>query len=155
MILGESMYVPALRWRLGEYQALLRLAKEVKDQVVPIVTVPEVEFDFELWQPKRTVHEHVLPFPRRFKDKWGPRPAWVHLNEKIAVGRMDDGAHVFDYIFDTLRPHKTHAMPSVPLSADTDTLLAAGRTVARDQHGLAVVLRLEDLMTGPLAKLTS
>ena len=69
MILSESMYVPALRWRLGEYQALLRLAKEVKDQVVPFVTVPEVEFDFELWQPKRTVHEHVLPFPGRFKDR--------------------------------------------------------------------------------------
>ena len=148
MILSESMYVPALRWRLGEYQALLRLDKVVKDQVVPFITVPEVEFDFDLWQPKRTVHEHVLPFPGRFRNKWGPRPAWVHLNEKIAVGRMDDGAHVFDYIFDTLRSHQTYAIPGVPLKADIDTLGAAGRAVARDQHGLAVVLRLEDLMTG-------
>ncbi len=153
MILSDNMYVPALRWRQGEYQALLRLKKAVKDQVVPFVTIPEVEFDFELWQPKKTVHEHVLPFPGRFRTKWGARPAWINLDDKIAVGRMDSGAHVFDYIFDTLRPHQAFAIPALPLSADTDTIAAANRAIASDQHGVAITLRLEDLMTGnPKAK---
>ncbi len=35
MILSDGMYVPALRWRQGEYQALRRLEDAVKDQVVP------------------------------------------------------------------------------------------------------------------------
>ena len=126
MILSDDMYVPALRWRQGEYQALVHLRKAVKDQVFPFITLPEVEFDFEFWQPKKTVHEHVLPFPTRFNSKWGPRPAWVLLDEKIAIGRMDDGSHVFDYIFNTLRPHQAHAIPAIPLYTDTDTLAAAG-----------------------------
>ena len=148
MVLSDGMYVPALRWRQGEYQALWRLANAVKDKVVPLITVPEVEFDFELRQPKRTVHEHALPFPERFRTKWGTRPAWVHLDERIAIDRMDDGAHVFDYIFDALRPHQTSAIPSVPLGTDTDTLAAARRAVSHDGRGIAVTLRLEDLMAG-------
>ncbi len=147
MVLSDDMYVPALRWRLGEYQALWRLEKSVKDRVVPFVTVPEVEFDFELWQPKKTVHEHVQPFPKRFRAKWDSRPAWINLDKKIAVDRMNDGTHVFDYILDALRPYQTYGIPAVPLSADTDTLAAASRAVRQDQRGVAVVLRLEDLMT--------
>ena len=74
MILTKDMYVPALRWRQGEYQALARLAAAAKDRIVPYVTIPEVEFDFELWQPKKTVQEHVHPFAARFNAKWGQRP---------------------------------------------------------------------------------
>lgn len=148
MILSNDMYVPVLRWRQGEYQALMRLSKPIKNKIVPLITVPEVEFDFELWQPKKTVHEHVFPFPGRFRNKWGSRAAWITLDEKIAVDRMDDGRHVFDYIFDTLRPHPTLAIPTIPLSADADTLAATRRAIAHDQHGVGIVLRLEDLMTG-------
>jgi hypothetical protein len=74
------MYVPALRWRQGEYQALFRLATAAKDRIVPYITIPEVEFDFELWQPKKTVQEHVHPFPARFNAKWGhPLPGWAYI----------------------------------------------------------------------------
>jgi len=61
---------------------------------------------------------------------------------------MDDGEHVFDYIFDELRSHQAHAIPAIPLIADTDTLAAAGCAAAQDRRGIAVIIRLEDLMTG-------
>ena len=75
MILSNKIYAPALCWRMAEYQALKRLSPAIKDQVVPILRIPEVEFDFELRIPKKTVHEHVFPFVRRFHQKWGQRPA--------------------------------------------------------------------------------
>ena len=146
MILHEDMYVPALRWRQGEYQALLRLKESVKDQIIPLISIPEVEFDFELWQPKKTVHNHVLPFVDRYKAKWDKRPAWITLNDSIAVGRMDDGSHIFDYVFDGLRSHNAMAIPALPLTADTDTVEAAERAAARDRRGAGVTIRLEDLM---------
>ena len=153
MILSEDMYVPALRWRMGEYQALMRLKPAVKEKVVPLVCIPEVEFDFDLWQPKKSVHEHVLPFVGKFRTKWGTRPAWVTLNEKIAAGRMDDGRHVYDYIFDGLRPHQAHAIPAISLATDTDTIAAVKRAILHDCHGVAITLRIEDLMGGPRGKI--
>ena len=148
MKLSEDTYVPALRWRQGEYQALLRLEPAVKDRAMPLITIPPVEIDFELWQPKKSVHEHVHPFIARFNAKWGKRPAWIALDATIAVERMDDGLHPFDYVLDGLRPKGAVAVPALPLEADSDTLDAAARATAADGQGAAVLLRLEDLMGG-------
>ena len=53
MILTSGMYVPALRWRQGEYQALARLPATVRDRLVPYISIPEVEFDFEFGSQKK------------------------------------------------------------------------------------------------------
>ena len=125
---------------------------------MPLIRIPEVEFDFDLRKPKKTVHQHVFPFVQRFLKKWGQRPAWITLNEKIAAGRMDDGQHVFDYVFDSLRPHKANAIPAIPITADQDTVAATGQAVKQDQNGVGIILQLEDLMAadpaGSMLKLT-
>ncbi len=148
MILNKDMYVPALSWRQGEYQALWRLDTQVQDKVIPLICIPEVEFDFAEKKIKKTVDEHVKPFIRRFNAKWKNRPAWVALHDNIAVGRMDDGSHVFDYIFDGLRSYHAHIVPAVSLTSDSDTVAAAARAISRDKYGVAIRLRLENLMTG-------
>ncbi|MDP3196574.1 beta family protein [Tabrizicola sp.] len=148
MNLSKHTYVPAVRWRQGEYQALFRLTPAVKDRVMPLITIPPVEFDFELWQPKKSVHEHVHPFVARFTAKWGKRPAWIALDKTIADGRMNGNVHPFDYLFDGLRPNGNIAIPALPLEVDSDTIDAAARAAAADGQGAAVLLRLEDLMSG-------
>ena len=147
MILSENMYVPALRWRQGEYQALNRLAPDVKDRIVPLITIPDVEFDFEHGRLKKTVHEHVHPFALRYHKKWGGRPAWVALTASIATGRMNGGEHVFDYVFDRLGSYGELAMPALPLDADAATLAAVRRAAMRGQ-GAGAIVRLEHLMAG-------
>ena len=147
MILSEVMYVPVLSWRLGEYQALFRLNAQVKDRTIPLVCIPEVEFDFAEGKEKKTVDDHVRPFVDRYNKKWGTRPAWVALHDKIAVGRMDNGSHVFDYIFDGLRSCHAHAAPVVSITSDSDTVAAAAKAIGQDGHGAGIRIRLENLMT--------
>lgn len=146
MILTEDMYVPALRWRQGEYQALARLTVAAKDRIVPYITIPEVEFDFELWQPKKSVQEHVHPFAARFNAKWGHRPAWVGVHPSICDKPMGDGRDIFTYVFEALRAFQATAIPA--LSLDASPLLAASVAVivATDGLGAAISVRLEDLM---------
>ena len=142
------MYVPALRWRQGEYQALTRLASDVKDRIVPIITIPDVEYDFEHGRLKKTVHEHVHPFVLRYHKKWGGRPAWVVLTASIAAGRMNSGKHVFDYVFDGLRSYGEMAIPALPLDANRATVAAVRRVTMQDGQGVGTIVRLEDLMAG-------
>ncbi|PIW27258.1 MAG: hypothetical protein COW30_11110 [Rhodospirillales bacterium CG15_BIG_FIL_POST_REV_8_21_14_020_66_15] len=146
MILTKDMYVPALRWRQGEYQALFRLADAAKDRIVPYITIPEVEFDFELWQPKRSVQEHVHPFAARFNAKWGQRPAWVGVHPSISDKPMGDGRDIFTYVFEALRAFQANGIPALPLDASPAIVAAVGAIVATDALGAAIGVRLEDLM---------
>ncbi len=146
MILTKDMYVPALRWRQGEYQALARLAAAAKDRTVPYVTIPEVEFDFELWQPKKTVQEHIHPFAARFNVKWGQRPAWVGVHPSISGKPMGDGRDIFTYVFEALRAFRANAMPVVPLDASPPMVASVAGIVATDGLGATIAVRLEDLM---------
>ena len=156
MQLSDTIYVPAMRWRQAEYQALFRLGETVKDQIVPLISIPDVEFDFELWQPRKTVHEYVCPFVDRYHNKWGRRPAWIALDEAIANGSMDDGSHVFNYVFSGLRLHDAKAIPALPLATDPATIAAVRTLVAQDRQGSAILVRLEDLMAdGPEAKVAA
>jgi hypothetical protein len=146
MILTKDMYVPALRWRQGEYQALARLTAAAKDHIVPYITIPEVEFDFELWQAKKTVQEHVHPFAARFNAKWGQRPAWVGVHASIADEPMDDGRDIFTNVFEALRGFGANAIPAIPLDASSSNIRSVGAIVRTDGLGVAITIRLEDLM---------
>ena len=146
MPLANGSYVPALRWRQAEYQALLRLKEPVKNSIVPLITIPPIEFDFETETLKKTVHEHVHPFVTRYVKKWGGRPSWLTLDDSIAGGRMNSGEHVFDYLLDRLRMQGALVIPALRLGADAETKVAAMRAVAWDKHGVEVIVRLEDLM---------
>ena len=146
MYLNENIYVPALRWRQAEYQALLRLKSSVKDQIVPLISIPDVEYDFEQQRPKKTVHEHVSPFLKRYRDKWGQRPAWITFHDAIADGRMDDGTHIIDYVFDGLRKYGANGTPAVPLTSAPSTVAAARSAAVEDGSGSGIVVRIEDLM---------
>lgn len=146
MILTKDMYVPALRWRQGEYQALLRLTDVVKQRIVPFITIPEVEYDFELEQPAKSVHEHVHPFSARFKAKWGQRPAWIGVHPGIADQLMDNGQDIPSYVFAALRTFQAKAIPAVPLDAAPSTIAPVRAIAETDGLGLAILIRLEDLM---------
>ncbi len=153
------MYIPALRWRQGEYQALLKLSEAVKKQIVPLITIPGVEFDFEAREPKKSVHDHVHPFAKRYVHKWGRRPAWVTLDKEIVSERMNDGTHVLDYVFQELRGHGALAAPALPLNPNSAFLAAAQRVIAKDGQGCGILVQLEDLMahgtSKSITKLTS
>ena len=148
MLWSEPVYVPAMRWRQSEYQALLRLNEVVKSCIQPLITIPDVEFDFDSWQPKKTVHEHVYPFVARYKSKWDKHPAWITLHTAIEGEFMDDSRHLFDYIFTGLADYGANAIPALPLSAHPDMIAATERVNALVKSGCAVIVSLENLMTG-------
>ena len=114
---------------------------------MPLIFIPPIEFDFETWENKKTVDEHVRPFIDRYKVRWDSRPAWLGLHSTIAGGRMRDGRHVFDYILDGLRSNRANAVPVLALESDTDTIAAAASAIGLDRYGAALRIRLENLMS--------
>ncbi len=144
--LTKDMYVPALSWRLGEYQALFRLTDDVKDRIVPFLTIPKIEFDFDTGEMKKTIQDHVSPFPKRFKEKWGERPAWIGVHRGIENMLMNDGQDIYTYLFQNLRSLREKAMPTIHLDLPPTLVNSIRSIIKTDGNGLAVTISIEDLM---------
>src|SRR5262245_15590588 len=96
-------YVPCLRCKLGEYQAMLHLSDTVKKFITPLIEVPEIGFDFETETSSKSIDIHLAPFAKRVKAKWQQRPCFVDLRLIGALQRMANGTHPVKFAFDELR----------------------------------------------------
>ena len=146
MDLTKYTYVPSIRWRMGEYAALSGLAPRVKDCVVPFVTIPAIEYDFEERKPKASVQDHIRPFVKRFESKWN-RKAWIAVHDAIAQKTMEDGSDVLTYVFDELRSKFfSSTVPAISLGTDATTVRSVASIVSQDIRGLGLSIGLDDLM---------
>ncbi len=92
-------YVPCLRWKQGEYQALLQLKDTTKSKMTPLIEVPEIGWDFEKKIATKTIDKHLEPFARRVKTKWKNRRCFVDLKIISPSERMLDGRHPLEFVF--------------------------------------------------------
>lgn len=145
MILLSKTYCPALGWRQGEYQALLRLDDETKDMVAPIITVPPIEYDFEEQRAKRTVKAHIEPFAKRFGQKWKGRFAWVSAHPELQKAGGAESINVTKQLFDDLRAVQANVVPVCNI-ADGTLMKTQAAIIAADKRGCAIRATLEDFM---------
>ncbi|MBI5430733.1 MAG: beta family protein [Nitrosomonadales bacterium] len=147
MTITVSHYVPILKWRQGEYQALSRLDEEKKSFIVPLIVIPPVEYDFEETRPKKTVQEHVETFPKRLLAKWGKRKALIDIHNSLESASMDGGARVIDFIFAELRKNGCIAVPVVKLSRTEEFTKLVKHIVNEDKIGVCIRITLPELMS--------
>ena len=103
MRFDHKHYVPCLRWKQGEYQAVLNLDQQTRSFITPLIEVPEQGFDFETQRANKSIDVHLAPFAKRIRTKWGVLPCFVdglHLPPNLS---MADGRHPMDFLFAELR----------------------------------------------------
>lgn len=137
-------YVPVLKFRQGEYQALFRLKAAQKAHIVPLFEVCPPEYDFELEQPAKSIDDHLRKFGARIETKWGTRPALVDAGLIDPAERMADGSHPLTSLFDDLRDHDANCVPVTALSRDDDYQEAVQGIVATDQAGACLRVSLDE-----------
>jgi hypothetical protein len=137
-------YVPVLKWRQGEYQALMRLRADKKNPVVPLIEITPPDFDFELQLPKKTIDEHLAEFAARLEKKWEGRPALLDTGLLSPDVRMDDGLHPLLWLMDQVRPRGGYLIPVTGLDRDAACQNAVRIANATDGRGVALRCSLED-----------
>ncbi|MBZ0145999.1 MAG: beta family protein [Pseudorhodoplanes sp.] len=137
-------YVPILKWKMGEYQALHRLANPVKDRITPLLEIPPVGFDFETNTQRESTDDHLGDFGKRLKSKWQARPCFVDLKHLPATARCAGGRHCVEVLFETARAEGCSAIPVVGFANDAAFLAAVGAVVRQDQRGVCLRLTLSD-----------
>lgn len=136
-------YVPCLRWKQGEYQAIWRSPAATKSTLTPLLEVPEIGWDFELQKENKTIDEHLAPFAKRVNDKWGRSSCFVDLNLIGPNERMSDGTHPVCFIFNELRAKNCSAIPVTDLSKDTQYQREIKSAVGKGKTGVCLRISIE------------
>jgi hypothetical protein len=137
-------YVPILKWKQGEYQALHRLAAPIKDSLTPLLEILDVGFDHEAGKDRKTIDSHLSDFGRRLKAKWPARSCFVDLKYIDAAKRMTDGRHYVEAVFADARAEGCWAIPVVSLASDARFLTATAGVIRTDRRGACLRLTLPD-----------
>jgi hypothetical protein len=138
-----QQYVPCLRWKQGEYQALFRLSSRTKESIVPLIEVPEIGFDFDSGTNSKSIDDHLSKFAKRVKDKWGG-PCLVDMHLIKSSERMNDGQHPFAFVFHDLRSRGILAIPVTNLKQDLDCQHEIKSIVDTDMRGLCIRITIEE-----------
>ena len=136
-------YVPCVRWKQGEYQALLRLFAETKDNITPLIEVPEIGWDFEKRVEAKTLDEHLAPFAKRVQEKWGNALCFIDLQLLEPNARLSGGTHPLYFVFKELRRYRCASVPVTGPERDDEYQQAVRRAASEDRRGVCLRLRLE------------
>ncbi len=144
MIFNQRHYVPCLRWKMGEYQALFNLSDETKDMITPLIEVPEIGFDFETRKPAKSIDDHLSAFAKRIKLKWGKRSCFVDMNLIDPSILMENGMHPIRFIFDDLRAHGCHGIPIIGINRGMQYQNEIQHTISIDKNGLCLRIDIRE-----------
>ncbi len=138
-------YVPVLKWRQGEYQALMRLHETHRQHVVPLIEVTPPEWDFEEGRPKKTLAQQLEPFASRLKVKWGSQPAFLDTHLLKPTDRMPGGLHPLTYLLEGTRADGAQLIPVTGLERDVAHYDAVRAAASLDEFGIAVRCSLDEI----------
>jgi hypothetical protein len=142
------MYVPIIKWKMGEYQALLHLNVGIKKNICPLIEIPPIGWDFEKQRLVKTIDEHLSGFAKKLRDKWGQESVFVDLVLLGQNERMIDGKHPVEYVFDDVRSHTENAVPVTSFDRDAAHQKAVKNVIDLDANGLCIRLSLKDVIKG-------
>ncbi len=144
MNFDHTHYVPCLRWKLGEYQAVWRLPASTKEMFTPLIQIPEIGYDFKEKKLKKTIDEHLSDFvQKKIYKKWGESSCFVDLNLINPSERMASGIHPAKCVFDDLRRVGCSAVPVTGLDRDKAYQQKVESILNKDKNGVCLRVSIE------------
>lgn len=144
MVLNHKNYVPVLKWRLGEYQALSRLENNIKNRIVPLIEMPPPGFDFETETPVKSVEAHLSTFGSRLKSKWNDRPCFLDMRLVGLEQTLPSGQNIVGYIHAQARENDTSAIPVTPIDPPFELIEVLKGILSLDSLGVCLRLVPKD-----------
>lgn len=136
-------YVPILKGKGGEFDALRTLPAAVSAALTPLIEVPPLPWDFELEAPSRTWDQHVtVTIDGLLRSTGALARIFIDMPSLDAGVTLADGRHPLTAILEALRAAGIVALPVTGLARPADYDAAAAAAHRLDGHG--VVLRIAD-----------
>lgn len=145
----HTHYLPILKGKRGEFEALRKLQPQVTAALTPIIEIPAVDWDWENDVARKLEADHVRAGLDGMVKAWGTArpffldPATAGLTTPV-VGDPSN-RHPYTFVFDEARTRGLLAVPVVALAPDAATLAAVQAIAAVDGRGIMVRVERERL----------
>jgi hypothetical protein len=137
----DRHYVPILKAKRGEMQALGSISPVTRDNLTPLIEAPYVGVDDA---NDGAVAPVLAKLPGVLANACASSPFFLDLGLVASNTSLAGGSHPVTYVFDQLRERELEALPVTDLRRDDDFDDAIGEVVAEDERGLGVRLDAED-----------
>src|SRR2546423_15661215 len=100
----EKHYVPVLKGKQGELQALEALTDSVRMHLTPLMEVAPIPWDWEEERPQRTLDDHLTSFLRGIRRAWRTdRGFFIDFLNLSEHDRVADGRSPLTFALDVCR----------------------------------------------------
>jgi hypothetical protein len=135
-------YVPLLKAKQAEWQALKDAPESVKDRIAPLIEVPPAPRDRDT-RARKPITEHLAPISSKLAASWGTeRPILVDVPYIDRGTTLPDGSHPASIVFDGAIENDVKIVPVVALDSDATYIDAA--IAAAQAAGGGLALRIAD-----------
>jgi len=138
----DALYVPVLRWKQAEKDALEWLREEDKSRLKPLLEIIPQSFRAKDGGPSSPVRSVVATIARDIHTYWGSSPVFVDVEHLINAGIRDpSGCHLLEVLAQETRrllpmfPGESSLVPVTGLSRYEDYQNAVSSIVEEDKTG--------------------
>jgi len=142
---NDVLYIPCIKWKKGEYDAIRELKPITKKLIFPLIEVPEIGYDFEEHKFKKSIDEHLKKLTSRIKDNWGTEYCFVDPKYLDFHSSMITGEHPIEYLFSNFKKEQLNCIPVINLSNDHAIEEIIRKIMHNDNNGVCIRNTLEQL----------
>jgi hypothetical protein len=139
----QPMYVPVLKGKEGEYGALETLKVDVRAQLMPLIEIPDVPYDYANERAAKSLDDHVSGIADRLRRCWQDRPLYLDL-PWFDKERLSDGRVALEAVLSDCANRGVEAAPVLSRTSSADYVSAAVRYAAATHIGACVRLLVAD-----------
>lgn len=134
-------YYPQLRWKPAEYEALHELDQPTLSAITPIISILDIDWDFENDCYKKTLADYLIDFGLNLSTNWSP-----NTNILLDVNYLDQHStptnHPLDICVQSARQYGKEVIPVISPSSSQNYYNAVGRNL---NNGIAVSVNFQSL----------
>jgi hypothetical protein len=140
----EAIYVPILKGKEGEYAALESLSPTIRGNLLPLIEIPPIPWDFAAKCPAKSLDDHTSGIPDRLRRACGNIPFYLDLPWFGQHEYLADGTTALEAILARGTEIGFHAIPVIYRASSAAYISAAKAHSISTGSGICIRLLIED-----------
>lgn len=137
----SEFYLPVLKSKQGEFDALSKLSNEIKNSIVPLLEITPMEWDHATKVKPRTIEEHLRNFCKKVIKKWPSNNSFIDTS--LINDKEPDGMSCIEFVFKLLHEKGISPVPMIRITSP-DNFLSGISTISLiyglDEIGIRVTI---------------
>jgi len=141
-----DQYIPILKGKKGEFDALKGLAPKIKSKIIPFIDVPSVPLKYPEGIPKESLEKYLKRIAHEISLSWEMKTEiYIDFYSMGLDKRVSGGKHPLNFIFERLRSCLIYAIPTTGFDRDDAYNRAVKEIIALDNKGVCIRLLKDDI----------